>query len=468
MNVPQYQWGNNERVKTILSLEEKYPVQYWKINGIHVWPIIRLFIYIETWVESEKKNVSDSKVNDPEKRKTKPLGILERLFLIAKFVFFLVRPLKKSRAIFASAPTCIEEYRGKHYHKYFDPLRTSDSRYLNSYIVFSGRQPVKGIHNQMQAGSFQYILQLFSKYYRRRGFQNELDRFGEFRQELSSHYRIGNRLTIDFLQEAIVSIEKYAFLFSILLRKTRAKEAISICYYNDTREHYGLNLAAQRMGIPSRDMQHGGQGILHMAYSQFYKLPDSRKFELLPSTFWCWDEQSAKPIIKWIRFGSANHGVEIVGHPWFQFLKVTVTAKEEKPIIVYSLQPFQTLILPEVLECIKHSGTKYSWVLRLHPSMTGRKDELRELIEYNQIEKSIHPQTFYPLSLPETLAQASLHITRTSGTLIEATLMGLTTLVLDTDGKNAYEEYIQNGLALDASLWTAAELTDYITKKFSY
>lgn len=465
MKNPSYQWGDNNRIKTILSLEEKYPVHEWKINGIHIWPAVRAFLYIELWVETERKNATAVKAQTKSPKVIKRISHFERVIILFRFLKFLLKPLKKSQAVFASSPSYLEEFQGKKYHKYFDPWRLNNAAYRDAFIVFNGKQEISGIPAQFNTGQFQYIFQLFAKFYRRRGFQNELPGFEEFRQELSSQYDVGKRLTLEAIQEAVVSIEQHAYLFKILLRKTGAQEAISMCYYNDTREHFGLNLAAHRMGITSVDVQHGGQGISHLAYSQFYKLPETRQYELLPSSFWCWDEASAASIQTWINEGSAKHSVRIIGHPWFQFLKFTQITKETKPIIVYSLQPFQTLLLSQVIECIQETGNAFSWILRLHPSMQWRKDELMELIRINKLESAIHEQTFSPLTLPETLAQAHLHITRTSGTVIEATLMGVTTLILDSDGAQAYKQYIAAGTAIDASRWSGSDIARYMQSK---
>jgi UDP-N-acetylglucosamine:LPS N-acetylglucosamine transferase len=107
-------------------------------------------------------------------------------------------------------------------------------------------------------------------------------------------------------------------------------------------------------------------------------------------------------------------------------------------------------------------GEKCSWILRLHPHMQWRREELLEVIQRERLGNCIHPQTYEPLTLPETLAQASLHITRTSGTVIEAALMGVTTLILDSDGAKAYEQYISAGSAIDASKWTGERFVHFL------
>jgi hypothetical protein len=83
--------------------------------------------------------------------------------------------------------------------------------------------------------------------------------------------------------------------------------------------------------------------------------------------------------------------------------------------------------------------------------MQSRATELKTLLEDEQVMAFIHPMTFDPLSLPETLAIASIHLTRTSGTAIESALMGVPTILLDKEGAAMYRSFIHEGIAMDGS-----------------
>lgn len=466
MAQPSYNFGENERIKVILGLEQKYPVHEWSINGIDLWPVIRTYLYVELWVEHERSKKTTS--NQPQQHAKSPnvaggISLQQRIVYLRDYVKFRLTPLKKSRAVFASAPGYIENYKGKTLHRFFDPLRITKPEYRNAYIVFASKQGLEGIEQQIPLGSFDYVQNLFARYYRKKGFSCHLSGFDAFCEELQCYSPIGKRLTIAFLQEAVTSIEKHAFIFKTILKKTHAKEAISLCYYLDSKAFFGMNLAAHRLGITSIDIQHGGQGNHHLAYGQFYKVPASGSYALLPSVFWCWDKASAESIRQWSSMEGVKHHAEVIDHPWLQFLASTTDAPTQlKPVVVYSLQPFQTLILPQVINAMKVLGAEYSWILRLHPNMQSRATELKTLLEDEQVMAFIHPMTFDPLSLPETLAIASIHLTRTSGTAIESALMGVPTILLDKEGAAMYSSFIHEGIAIDGSHADGAALAETI------
>lgn len=466
MAQPSYNFGENERIKVILGLEQKYPVNEWSINGIHLWPVIRTYLYVELWVEHERSKKTSS--NQPQQQAKSPtiatgISLRQRIVFLLDYLRFRLTPLKKSKAVFASAPGYIENYKGKTLHRFFDPLRINKPEYRNAYIVFTSKNGIEGIEHQIPLGSFEYVQNLFARYYRKKGFSCHLNGFDTFCEELQRYSPIGKRLTPGFLQEAVTSIEKHAFIFKPILKKTNAKEAISLCYYLDSKAFFGMNLAAHRLGISSIDMQHGGQGNHHLAYGQFYKVPASGSYALLPSVFWCWDKASAESIRQWSSMDGVKHRAEIIDHPWLHFLASTTDAPpQSKPVVVYSLQPFQTLVLPQVINAMKVLGNEYSWILRLHPNMQFRATELKTLLEDEQLGPFIHPMTFNPLSLPETLAIASMHLTRTSGTAIESALMGVPTILLDKEGVAMYRSFIHEGIALDGSDTDGATLAQMI------
>ncbi len=458
-----YQSGGNERIAHILSLEQKYPVDTWRVNNIHIWPIIRTYLYVEMWVEQNAAPASSNKNATLDRQHTQPMSISSRLVAMIHYAKFLLTPLKKSKGLFASSASYLDSFHGKKYHRLFDPLRIQNPNYTNSYIVFKGSKYIDGILRQISFGQFSYPQHLFARQYRKRGFIHSLEGYDDFYAEVCSITPRGKKLNRAFLEEAVTTIEKHAFIFSQLLKKTGAQEAISTCYYLDSKEFFGLNLAARRAGIHSIDIQHGGQGILHLAYAQFYKLPSNGYYELMPSHFWCWDEHSASEIQRWTSHSNAQHQAIVIGHPWLKFIQSQRTAiAHEKVIVLCSLQPFETLIQRNVLDCIHEAKDEFEWILRLHPSMAHRKKELEELIEKEGISSAIHPQTFAPLSLPETLAICDAHITRTSGTVIEAALMGVTTFITDEAGVQGFSDYVKSGEAVDAARFTGADLKRHL------
>ncbi len=453
----------------ILTLEESYPVEQWTINGVHIWPVLRNGLYTELWLNewSKEKVQAASKENSSTPKKTIPAtskfkSVLFHIKGLCAFVQFYITPLKKSNALLSCYNYYKATYEGKVYNKFFDPLRLDFPEYKNAYIVNFGGQ-ANDVNDTIHLNDFTYIQSLHNRISRRKKLEIKLERFDSFYEEIVNYSHHLKRFNLNFLREAFYSISKSAFIYSLLLKKTRAKEAIGVCYYEDSFELLGMNLAAYRLGIPSVDIQHGGQGAVHRAYARFQKLPASGQYEILPKRFWCWEGNSAAEIEKWASKPGSKHEVIVGGQPWLSFIKRRVKKQEGADyIVLYTLQPYDELMSPVVIECMQKLGSDFKWVIRLHPRMLDRTTQLKNIFIVNKLDAFIHPETFGQLTLPETLAMSSVHVCRTSGSIIEAVLMDIPNVIIDPVGVTMYEHWIAEGKATDATMMSAQEMAVFI------
>ena len=60
-------------------------------------------------------------------------------------------------------------------------------------------------------------------------------------------------------------------IYNRVLLKNNINEVFILCYY--VSEMYAMNLATAELGINSWDIQHGGQGSMHIAYTNFNVIP---------------------------------------------------------------------------------------------------------------------------------------------------------------------------------------------------
>lgn len=453
-----------------MSLELKYPVEEWTINEVHIWPVLRNSIYTELWLSewsnAKGKSIASAKATQQKKTTSKP-SRLHSFFYHAKgllsFLKFYFTPLKKSNALFSCNTHYRAIFKNKEYNKFFDPLRNDFAAYKNAYIVKFGKVHGNDLKDTIQISQFSYIQSLYLKMMRRKKLQISMSEYDTFYEEITTYSERLKRFNLNFIQEAYYSIKKSAFVYRILLKKTHAKEAIGLCYYEDSNENLGMNLAAFELGIRSVDMQHGGQGALHGAYARFQKLPANGQYEILPKRFWCWEDNSADEINKWAAKPGSRHEVIVGGNPWLSYIKrhSDATSSNDK-IILYTLQPYEELMRPAVIECMPLLGSEYQWIIRLHPRMQSRTEELNALISSHQLENFIHPETFGQLTLPETLAMSSVHVCRTSGSIIEAVLMDVPNVIVDHDGVQMYEYWILHNKAVNATSMTAIEIAELI------
>ena len=102
----------------ILDIEEKWPVDKWKINGIDVWPYIRIKIY--TYYLSKLFSTSVIHNNNRPIEKNVLLMRLKHFFQLISSYFileFFFLKLKKKKLIFFGAHYHRIVYDGKYFYR---------------------------------------------------------------------------------------------------------------------------------------------------------------------------------------------------------------------------------------------------------------------------------------------------------------------------------------------------------------
>ena len=135
----------------IISLETKYPVNSWKFNGIHLWPILRIDIFFFLLSKSN----SDSPANvlkQPRVLKKKSLVKLLPIQL-KNFIKFIIGNLwvfykiKKVENIFVSGDSHRTKFKNKDFNKFFDSLIHLDEKYEDSYFLEYGSANYDNLYN---------------------------------------------------------------------------------------------------------------------------------------------------------------------------------------------------------------------------------------------------------------------------------------------------------------------------------
>jgi hypothetical protein len=449
--------GVNPRLDRILQIESKYPVETWKINDVHIWPVLRTRLYIELAVEDlnarfDKNTIEEGRKEAQDSGKKRKPTKLNLLLDYLHYFWFLLMPLKKSKAFFVTPGSYNDTFQGKFYHKFFDPIRLKSKEYENGYIIEIGKSPSHQLKNTFHITDFDYIHRIHERHIRKKILITHLDRYDEFLEEVGEVSTIAKRFPQRAMIEAYYTIKKYEAFFELLIQKTGAKEAFSLCYYLDSYVVFGMNLAAHKMDIASTDIQHGGQGPIHLAYCKYRRLPDSGRYEVMPKSFWCWDSFSVAEIEKWCTLPESKHSAFVGGHPWLTFIKEQLNTQAQHEVaVLHTLQPLGDLVPVSMIQTIRATGKKVKWILRLHPRTQSRKGELEAVLRQNDLEDYIHPATFQSISLPESMALSRVHLSRWSGSIIEASIMGVPNIILDPIGVTSFQQWIDGGHSFDAS-----------------
>ena len=424
----------------IKNLEEKYPVNEWKIDGVHVWPLIRIRLTFAYNTNSKPIGKESSSVSTIYKAKKAFLGLLD----LAKLLFR--NKSKISTKIFCLAPH-FRYYDGKQYvNRYFNQL-IEDSRNQGDEFLFAeyGNTSIEYRENMDFPNKTVFFenlkyLALFIREFTWKRYSNGADwpMFELFLKEVNS-YSNNKKLSKNLILKQFGYINILKSLYKQILIKYSVNEAYILCYY--VSEMYAMNLATAELGITSSDIQHGGQGIHHLAYANFNSIPDTG-YKLLPQKFWCWDIASSMVIENWIN-NQNYHSVEINGNPWLDFClnKYATQIDSTKKIIIYTLQPMgDTLLDDYVLESIRLSTNDYIWWLRLHPRQLHRKEELIQILNYHGVSDKVEIESALNTPLPAILSKCHIHISKYSGSILEASILKVKSIILDKIGVESFPE----------------------------
>lgn len=244
--------------------------------------------------------------------------------------------------------------------------------------------------------------------------------------------------------------------FQKVLKRIKPKTVFMLSYYSNTVS-FGIIAAANRLNIRTVEIQHGPMSTAHLAYGSWTEIPE-KGYQLIPREFWCWDEVTKEFMNTWSGPGKRLYDAYTAGHPWLEYLNTTVNPSEEK-IILYTLQPkpleLNQLFTEDMVALIHEQ--KDLWYVRLHPRMQSQLESIRAFLESKGILKLIHLDEATNSDLPTLLSRSKVHVTHSSGCVLEAHLMGVPSIIINKIGVSYYKSLIQAGDAVSL---------DYQTKDF--
>ncbi|WP_445718809.1 hypothetical protein [Flavobacterium sp.] len=443
----------------IVQIERDFSVNKWQVNGIHLWPILRikLCFFLIYQVESEKndfkQNVSGSAPVISTFRKK--LFQIKRNFQKAKesLKFYIWKSkLPQKNYIFLGGDAHRVNYKNARFNRFFDVLISKYAIENQSLYFEYGNQLEKNQYQPEKVYFYEKFFLGFQYLYRLKSRQVNFNWTGF---SLFEDFLLSNELTHDFiLKNNRTEIENWAtslFLpkiafFTEVIRKIQPKQIHFLCYYSDF--NYALLVAANQLKITTVEMQHGPQTDIHLSYGSWTVVP-SEGYAVLPRVFWNWDENSASVLNKWMQ-NNTTYKVKVIGNPWMDYWRAMSQSYANNNFILYSLQPnpitLEQLFTPQLLDCIRSSSE--IWFLRLHPRQMNEKDALINFFKKENLLHKINIEAATNDPLPQLLANAKLHVTHFSGTTIEASFFNLKTILLNKNGLVSFPELIAKNQAI--------------------
>lgn len=266
---------------------------------------------------------------------------------------------------------------------------------------------------------------------------------------------VGFDMDIRLVMENLRRLRAYRAFFSQILTQLNPRAVGIICYYH--LPAMGLTWACRTRGVPCLEIQHGKQGKYHGMYTHWTVSPPEG-YELVPTHFWTWGEESRENIAKWLPPKCDTPRVEVLGSPWLSLwlegpgcepargtLDRLTARITDRQVILFSMQPLKENPLPPfLLEAIRHSPSSWLWFMRLHPRDVDQVDRWADFFFKNSME-NVEWHLANELPLFTLLKNSRHHVTCFSSVAFEALSFGRSTTIIHPSGKLLYDKYLHNG-----------------------
>lgn len=312
----------------IVRLEQRFPVDKWKINDIHVWPYLRikLFIYLIKYLKKEATTSQSATQPNAKVDVGRKQGILKRLFGITKTFIFFYKKLN-AKLLFFSLDMHRVKHNGLYFNRFFDVM-VEEYQLQDEVITFEIQNLSKPVYNADRVIHLPTVLQGYKDFLKIKkrfpvgsntSLESEIAGLPEFLRFLESEgIAIG---VLNFNLKAIASwsekVKGVSGFFLKLFKQIKPEKILFLSYYGFDDISAAM-YAANRLAIKTIDFQHGPQTNVHMAYAHWTKMPN-RGFNIMPTEYWCWDNKSQLSILDWA--AKTEIKAMVKGQPWLTFCK---------------------------------------------------------------------------------------------------------------------------------------------------
>lgn len=441
----------------IVEIEGRYPVDEWQLDGLHVWPLLRMRIYVALVHQFLGTGLRGAGQRTHRER------ILDGMRSVAWQLRARVvdrqgnaSPNRAQEAVLLSDGVSFASVEGQWLDRILDPIIAG--------LAAEGRQsllltPMTLVHTPRHSPSLLIQAHLDAA----KAWSTAMTRFRsppratvEGLEEMLAELAAGNREAelpdYRWLIGQAARVRSMMSFFERLIRRTRAKVAFVNTYYS--AEGMAFVWAARRAGCITIDVQHGNQ-FFNPGYGRWTKVPPSG-FELVPHRFWCWSNDEVAVINDGPGATSAHRALN-VGNLWVSYLtdrsgdlvaRLRAAKTRTGADIHLLLTPSWGLAEHETEKLIAavQLGAEVQWWLRLHPTQVGRREAIKQQLADRGIA-NVEVDLATDMPLPLVLAEIDANITPDSSTVLDAAAVGVPSVVTTAHGAAVFAEQIARGQA---------------------
>lgn len=443
---------SSEIISLVNEAEERFPVDTWEVNGLHVWPFVRVRLYN---IILEHSLLS---ADDPQVTRTRVQHMRDRAIGLMRLArAMLVDSGRNASAhrqadiLFLSDGVSFASVDGLWYEKFCDPIRrvVLDDGCSSLFLVplYRCLVPRKTASCFVQPHIDLAIAR--SGLRARSAARPELPGYAEFEYWLSANEARFERDVLDsrWVSVQAARIHTVSAWYQRVLRRVRPRLAFVVNYYS--LDGMAFTLACRSLRVPVVDLQHGLQGDNHIAYGRWTKMPRSG-FELLPDWFWCWSERDAQAIQGWADRTSEAHRTIVGGNPWLEewtsgdarlaaATDAAVRAVKERRgshqrhVLVTLQWGLSKTETEKLIGAMRLAPPELSWWVRVHPYALDEREAIRAALKEGGIT-TFELDLATDLPLHGLLRHMDIHVTHSSSTVIEARFFGVPSVVTSEYG----------------------------------
>jgi hypothetical protein len=461
-----------EIIRLLKELEEKFPVDEWIIDGVHIWPIVRIKLFLRANSISAYKGKIDYSKDFLKKIWLHSLIILKGL---PQYIFAYIvdhkhnkKPTDPTYALFLSDGLSFDLIQDEWYDRHCDPLiqKFKENGKTSCILTLGHRYKIPRFSSSMFIQPYLDVIKIkaFIFNHNNDSFEKRLAGYDEMVGFLKKKSLSFDPPDIKDLNRSVGEIRLLSGYLKKIMKSAKPKVAIFSSYYD--MAGWALNLACRDLGILSVDIQHGFQGNGHPAYSSWNKIPENG-YELLPSIFWSWSDYEAQTINKWCAKVKNLHQPIVGGNLWLDFWKsegnrmIMTYDKKIKDIkrlnsnpihVLVTLQTYYTEnLLHLLMPVMKKTSANIFWWFREQLTFDeGTPDVDVEMIlrENNISNYTIKEPTKFPLGV--LLRNLDINLTVNSSTVIDAERFSVPSIATFEEANIVFPDQFENGIAVHA------------------